>query len=584
MGVGTSLGAYFDDSFHQSTAQWDPKYDTNEISPQTLEDNKNFAPPTIPVSDTDTKPSIVIPITKDPVLGNSSNSYNTPLSPDQQKDYDTKFSPQDSTDYDMQGWYLKNQTVDPHTDGTHYPDTWKKPSHPTFSDQSIYSGPDSQGGQWTNDDKGGDIFTPGPQNLKNGIDTTKDYLKWSDPNVKLNYEDPSSKLSIVNAFKGMLNPSTDEDKNILSGVGSTIKNAFTLPGDVLSGKVAPGSVQEIERAADLAGLVVGGPAPVAAKAADGTLGSFMGVKSATVDKAALYKANDLHLQNVHPDSIWAETGSFKGADGRWRQEIDDSTAKLHDSAFNKTLGQDATGAQDTVSIKGFKPRSENSIEDLLSNVLGKKDKLSLDKVLDHPELFKAYPELRGITVERMPEAYKENIGMMRGGRELFLRDNLHPDFAKQVILHETQHAIQEIEGFARGGTPKEFLPPELGQAKKEFEGIRSEAEANSLKEMNEKFPKNEDIYNIDWYKTSIREEMKTGKTDSTLSNLKKYTPEAYKRLTNIVKSEDLIHEAETKAFKQYQALGGEVESRNVEARMNYDKFRRAFVPPDKTAK
>lgn len=31
MGVGTSLGAYFDDSFHQATAQWDNKYDTNEV-------------------------------------------------------------------------------------------------------------------------------------------------------------------------------------------------------------------------------------------------------------------------------------------------------------------------------------------------------------------------------------------------------------------------------------------------------------------------------------------------------------------------------------------------------------------------
>lgn len=32
MGVGTSLGAYFDDSFHQSAAQWDDKYDDNEYS------------------------------------------------------------------------------------------------------------------------------------------------------------------------------------------------------------------------------------------------------------------------------------------------------------------------------------------------------------------------------------------------------------------------------------------------------------------------------------------------------------------------------------------------------------------------
>ena len=32
MGIGTSLGAFYEDQFHQSAAQWDPKYDDNEYS------------------------------------------------------------------------------------------------------------------------------------------------------------------------------------------------------------------------------------------------------------------------------------------------------------------------------------------------------------------------------------------------------------------------------------------------------------------------------------------------------------------------------------------------------------------------
>lgn len=33
MGIGTSMGAYYDDSFHQAAADWDPKYDNNVVDP-----------------------------------------------------------------------------------------------------------------------------------------------------------------------------------------------------------------------------------------------------------------------------------------------------------------------------------------------------------------------------------------------------------------------------------------------------------------------------------------------------------------------------------------------------------------------
>lgn len=40
MGIGTSLGAYYDDSFRQAAAQWNPKlYDDNELTPSQLQRN-----------------------------------------------------------------------------------------------------------------------------------------------------------------------------------------------------------------------------------------------------------------------------------------------------------------------------------------------------------------------------------------------------------------------------------------------------------------------------------------------------------------------------------------------------------------
>jgi hypothetical protein len=69
---------------------------------------------------------------------------------------------QDQEDYDLEGYYnsLKMNPIE----GDHLPDTFKKPNHPTFSDQSKYSVPViQQGGVW--DEEG--IFTPSEHNLKN---------------------------------------------------------------------------------------------------------------------------------------------------------------------------------------------------------------------------------------------------------------------------------------------------------------------------------------------------------------------------------------------------------------------------------
>lgn len=49
-----------------------------------------------------------------------------------------KWAPNDSgADYDLRGAFKSGFKPDPQTG--HWPDTYKKPNHPTFSDQSIYA-------------------------------------------------------------------------------------------------------------------------------------------------------------------------------------------------------------------------------------------------------------------------------------------------------------------------------------------------------------------------------------------------------------------------------------------------------------
>jgi hypothetical protein len=108
------------------------------------------------------------------------NEFNTKLTPKEQEGYSKRFSDKDREDYDMQGWYKENKDNDGHTG--HYPDKYKKPNHPTFSDESIYSGKDGYtGGHWSTDGK---AFTPGSTNLKyHSNQELEKYFKEREPGV-----------------------------------------------------------------------------------------------------------------------------------------------------------------------------------------------------------------------------------------------------------------------------------------------------------------------------------------------------------------------------------------------------------------
>ena len=71
----------------------------------------------------------------------NSDSFNTPLPKGKEIEYSNwkaANAPFDSGyDYDLQGAFLAGVQRDPVTG--HMPDTWKKPNHPTFSNQSQYA-------------------------------------------------------------------------------------------------------------------------------------------------------------------------------------------------------------------------------------------------------------------------------------------------------------------------------------------------------------------------------------------------------------------------------------------------------------
>ena len=232
---------------------------------------------------------------------------------------------------------------------------------------------------------------------------------------------------------------------------------------------------------------------------------FVGEKSKTWNATNAAKAVEMEKAGAKPEDIWMATGTFRGPEGKLRQEISDVPATLLNNQ---------------------------------KNFEGK-----LHETLSHPELFENYPGLQyyhtDITSEiALPEHLKKTlIGRGSGsfteksfpyGEPKITAQAYSPE-DKGTLLHEIQHAVQAKEGFARGGSPG------AGQDAPFVYGV-GEA-SKRLKEIEfllEKTP-----YGTNQFDDLIREQASLAKTA----------------------------EAEA-AMEGYRRLAGEAEARAVQSRMN----------------
>ena len=119
-----------------------------------------------------------------------SSKYNTKLS----KKDEAKFLKwaednnklNDVYDYDLRGAWKDMQSgkMTPDERG-HLGDLYKKPNHPTFSDQSIYHGVDGYlGGSWADNGQGGYVYKASPTNLWHPEDLQRYFTNY-EPNAYL---------------------------------------------------------------------------------------------------------------------------------------------------------------------------------------------------------------------------------------------------------------------------------------------------------------------------------------------------------------------------------------------------------------
>lgn len=209
-------------------------------------------------------------------------------------------------------------------------------------------------------------------------------------------------------------------------------------------------------------------------------------------------AEEMERGKKDAKAIKLATGWERGTDGKWRYEMPD--AKIKDM-------KDIGGGN---IVKRFD-------DDMLWND-GK-----LADVIDAPGLFEAYPQLKDVRIDT--DAIMNDMPSNGDYNAKTNTITIHADelkYMNSILNHEIQHAIQHIEGFARGGSPRLIR----GEVKKKFNEVTKQ----------------------------IRQLRAEGKEDEA-----KALVEKNRGLYNAYQKND--------DYNSYKSLAGEVEARNVESRM-----------------
>lgn len=324
-----------------------------------------------------------------------------------------------------------------------------------------------------------------------------------------------------------------EQQQLMAALGdSPVEQPLFDPVDILAG-----GLMSLPRGLGATGLDMATDAAtsgvMALSADSGYLPAiFAGKNARGANLGLMRQAMDALDNGVPREQVWKDTGWMRGPDGLMRFEIDDSMSM---PGHSRTYG-----LADRETIKAGEPLT-----------------IQRQKAILHPNLSSAYPETKKIGAVLTPGvsggAYNPDLNIISGGYESNGAAN------RSTLLHELQHAIQEREGFARGGSSKSL------------------AWANS---------------------DNVHELLKVAK--QTMAEWKPATYEqfwgkevttegqrAYRQYLSEFNSKEQVA-ARWRAAQEgapariYKNLAGEAEARNVQTRMNFTPEQRREIPPWQT--
>ena len=348
--------------------------------------------------------------------------------------------------------------------------------------------------------------------------------------------------------------------------------------------------------------------------------SVAGINARTADSAALRRAEALEKSGTDNETIRQETGWYRGRDGKWRFEIDDSGMKSrkayvserektqalreYTARFKNLTGDGLTNEQRRMLREYVSQRERGEFSDKtyqqLTDMLGDefenfaaalegkmsasagKNDLSLAEYINHPKLFEAYPDLKNVTVrfDSLPDGQKGYFS--KRDNTIILSDSLFGE-ETDVVLHELQHVIQNTEGFTGGASPQYWnREATYNEATEKYRDNRARFLYGLSAE-------DRALYNE--YRSAEREmgAMLDGSMlydESRMDELEKRSDELYRELYGkewfgkLNRYDRILGDASEAVKEFYWNTAGEIEARDTAARRRMTAEERKKTPPD----
>ena len=363
--------------------------------------------------------------------------------------------------------------------------------------------------------------------------------------------------------KGYLQQTADQTANTLRDMTGANETAQQF---ALRDKINAGDKNALEQYRNLEKTIQNKLFDVALNFNPAAVGMFIGKGAKTWDAAAAAKAEKRLSAGDDARKVWSELGVFRGPDGHLRQEIPDNNSAVKEMIppnFQQELARKS--GRDYIDIPVSERSAINKEADRLLSEWQASDHASpLYGVLSHQQLRQAYPDTEDIVAMKQRGPAQGSYG----GNELRYGGGLTDGSQRSTVIHELQHAIQQREGWAKGGSPEQ-MAVEKAKAKNDWDywsniaAIRQEAERNggnidkAAKEIGELFD----------FQPTLEHRMAA--LNTPLKTLQTKAEQAQSAMFPYSE-----HEA-------YRRLAGEAEARATQARMNMDMAqRRATFPLD----
>ena len=327
--------------------------------------------------------------------------------------------------------------------------------------------------------------------------------------------------------------------------------------------------------------------------------SVAGIRARTADRAALRRAEALEKSGTDNETIRQETGWYRGMDGQWRFEIDDSGAAFSRSGEAKYRADNADYARYTklmnrmltgelteaehAELLGLDKKNGSTKKELARRI--DEGNATLRDIMQHNALFEAYPEIAETKVKfaDMPSGTAGSYNRETNTITLDTKLKYDANEALDALMHEVQHRVQAAEGFTSGTNQGYWNRAET------YEKAAEKYRDNRARLLNGLSAEDRALYNE--YRSIDREmgAMFDGSVlydESRMDTLEKRSDELYRELYGkewfgkLNRYDRILGDAGEAVKEFYRNTAGEIEARDTTSRRRMSAEERKNTPPE----